>query len=100
MNLPRYDYLKQQIDSDARENLPCEAGWVGDGNTVRSISDEKLLERAVRGSRDPSAPDGHNHPRWVAVSKCFALGSTFSHQLCRRFGLDPAEMVSRNTRSD
>lgn len=66
-------------------------------HTVDSIPDAKLLERAVRGARDHTAPNRHKHPRWVAVSQIFALGSGFSHQLCRRFGLDPDEMVSRDT---
>lgn len=65
--------------------------------TVDSIPDAKLLERAVRGARDHTAPSGHKHPRWVAIAQVFALGSTYSHQLCRRFDLDPDEMVCRNT---
>lgn len=68
--------------------------------TVADIPDEKLLERAVRGARDHTAPSDHRHPRWVAVSQVFALGSTYSHQLCRRFGLDPEEMVSRMSSLD
>lgn len=65
--------------------------------TVADIPDEKLLERAVRGARDHTMPSRHKHPRWTAVSQCFALGSTYSMQLCRRFGLDPEEMVTRQT---
>lgn len=68
-----------------------------DGHTVDSIADAKLLERAVRNARDYTAPSRFKHARWVAVSHVFALGSTFSAQLCRRFGLDPDEMVSRQT---
>jgi len=29
------------------------------------------------------------------VMGAFSLGSTFARQLCRRFGLNPDEMVSR-----
>lgn len=65
--------------------------------TVADIPDDKLLERAVRGARDHTAPSRHKHPRWVAVSQAFALGSTYSAQLCRRFGLDPDELVTRQT---
>ena len=65
--------------------------------TVADIPDEKLLERAVRSARDVTAPSRHKHPRWLAVSQCFALGSTYSRQLCRRFRLDPDEMVDRMT---
>ena len=57
-------------------------------HTVSSISDDELLRRAVwnaRGSRI-----GY---RWVAVMEMFALGSTFSSQLCLRFGLEPDEIV-------
>jgi hypothetical protein len=68
--------------------------------TVADIPDEKLLERAVRCARDVTAPSRHKHPRWVAVSQAFALGSTYSHQLCRRFGLDPDEMVDRVSKLD
>jgi hypothetical protein len=54
---------------------------------VDSIPDAELLRRVVRHVVA-------NRPRrkefaWAAVSEAFALGSTFSAQLCRRFGLDP-----------
>jgi len=62
---------------------------------VSSIADEKLLARAVQNCRARSVRKGVKHPRWTAVSDTFALGSTFSWQLCRRFNLDPEEMVSR-----
>ena len=62
---------------------------------VSSIPDAKLLERAVRNARDRSSNKGVRHPRWVAVMDAFALGSTYAHQLCRRFGLDPDEQVKR-----
>lgn len=61
--------------------------------TVDSIPDADLLARAVRGA----APRQRKQPRWAAVSQVFALGSSFSHQLCRRFGLDPNEMLSPKT---
>lgn len=66
--------------------------------TVADISDEQLLRRAVANCRDKSAPSGGEHPRWVAVMDAFALGSTYAHQLCRRFGFDPNEMVVRHDR--
>lgn len=59
---------------------------------VSSIPDDELLRRAVRNARD-SGYGRRAHPRWVAVMHTFLLGSTFSAQLCRRFGLDPDEMV-------
>lgn len=60
---------------------------------VSSIPDEKLLERAVRTARAPRTRGYHY--RWVAVSEAFMLGSTFSRQLCRRFGLDPDERIRK-----
>ena len=62
-------------------------------DNVRSISDEELLNRAVRNARSRDCRKGERHPRWVAVVDAFALGSSFASQLCRRFGLDPDEMV-------
>ena len=63
--------------------------------SVYDIPDEELLRRAVRNARDRSYSKGTKHERWVAVMDAFALGSTYAHQLCRRFALDPDEMVSR-----
>lgn len=62
--------------------------------SVADIPDEKLLQRAVTSARSDHY-GVRNHPRWVAVSEKFALGSTFAHQLCERFGLDPNEQVRR-----
>jgi hypothetical protein len=55
--------------------------------TVASIPDAELMRRVVRSIT-------RKRPRrkefaWVAVSEAFVLGSTFSKQLCRRFGIDP-----------
>jgi len=63
--------------------------------SVADISDEDLLQRAVKNARDRYSRKGQRHRRWVAVASAFALGSTYSEQLCRRFGLDPAEYVKR-----
>lgn len=61
---------------------------------VSDISDDDLLRRAVTGAR--SRTHGRRyHWRWVAVMDVFALGSSFAHELCRRFGLDPDEKVRR-----
>lgn len=61
--------------------------------SVNDISDNDLLSRAVKNCR---AKNGRGYqPRWVAVSDTFGLGSTYSWQLCRRFGLDPDEKVKR-----
>lgn len=63
--------------------------------TVADYPDDFLLSRAVRGCRDHTASSGHRHPRWVAVSITFGVGSTYAMQLCRRFDLDPTEKVAR-----
>lgn len=59
---------------------------------VNDIPDAELLGRAVRECR-PRRRYG-KLPRWAAVSDQFVLGSTYAHQLCRRFGVDPDEKVS------
>lgn len=60
---------------------------------VSQIPDAELLRRAVRGCRSHIKSRRTKHPRWVHVSDVFALGSTFATQLCRRFDLDPDELV-------
>lgn len=62
----------------------------GDG-TVSEIPDSELLERAVRSARDRNKRG--KHTRAEAVMWAFAHGSTYASQLCRRFGLDPGELV-------
>lgn len=64
-------------------------------NTVLSIPDADLLARAVQNCRARNLRKGVKHPRWTAVADTFALGSTYSQQLCRRFNLDPDAMVTR-----
>ena len=63
--------------------------------TVRDIADDELIRRAVANCRGRDMRKGVKHCRWVAVMDTFALGSTYAHELCRRFDLDPDEMVSR-----
>lgn len=69
--------------SPLRDGIPS-------ADNVSSIPDEELLRRAV-----VSIKRGHRRrePRWVTVSDRFMLGSTYSAQLCRRFGFDPDEYV-------
>lgn len=62
--------------------------------SVADIPDEELLRRAVTSARGKYRA-GFGHMRWQAVMTCFGLGSTYAHQLCRRFGLDPEEVVKR-----
>lgn len=63
-------------------------------HTVADIPDTELLARAVKSARSLERLC-KPVPRWVAVKDVFLLGSTYAHQLCRRFGLDPDEMVTR-----
>lgn len=59
--------------------------------SVNDIKDEDLIGRAVRECRR-----GRGRQKiilWSKVSDRFALGSTYSIELCRRYGLDPDEMV-------
>jgi hypothetical protein len=58
---------------------------------VNDIPDNDLLSRAVRECR--RGRGRHKVYLWSKVSDRFALGSGYSMQLCRRFGLDPDEMV-------
>lgn len=60
--------------------------------TVADIPDAQLVERAVRNCRRQTM-HGRKELRWGRVSERFALGSTYSIQLCRRFNLDPHEYV-------
>ena len=57
--------------------------------------DSILVKNAVRNARSPFYRKGHKHWRWVAVRDVFCVGSSSAHELCRRFGLDPDELVSR-----
>ena len=64
-------------------------------SSVASIPDNELLRRAVTLCRGRDCRKGRPHPRWTAVMDTFALSSGFAMELCRRFGLDPDEMVKR-----
>ena len=57
-------------------------------SSVNSIGDDELLRRAVQTARGKRAG-----PRWAAVSERFLLGSTYSKQLCERFGFHPDERI-------
>lgn len=63
--------------------------------SVRDISDEELLRRAVVNARSRSYSKRVKHPRWTAVMDVFLLGSGYAHELCRRFNIDPDEKVAR-----
>lgn len=62
---------------------------MADGS-VNDIPDAELLGRVVR-----SKGRGRKGPRWARVSYLFNLGSTYSAQLCRRYGVDPEEKIGQ-----
>ena len=59
--------------------------------SVTLISDAALVKRAVANARARRV--AIETPRWVAIHDTFALGSTYSAELCRIHGLDPDEMI-------
>jgi hypothetical protein len=58
---------------------------------VNDIADDELLRRAVAAQQRGSGRG--KVPLWAKVSATFSLGSTYSAQLCRRFGFDPNKQV-------
>lgn len=64
--------------------------------SVNDIPDSTLLGRAVRACR--RGRGRARVPLWSVVSDYFGLGSTYSAQLCLRFGLDPDEQVKTSMR--
>jgi hypothetical protein len=67
----------------------------GQRHSVNSIPDAELLRRGVQQSRSRNCRKGQKHARWEAVMDSFLLGSSFAVELCRRFDLDPDELVAR-----
>jgi len=59
---------------------------------ICGISDAKLLQLAVSGVRNP-LPGNDGRPRWSLVGDLFGLGITSSAALCRKFGVDPEEIL-------
>jgi len=57
--------------------------------SVSDITDDELLGRAVR------SVEKRGSRKVVAVMDMFGLGSTYAHQLCHRYGVDPDEMKGR-----
>lgn len=63
----------------------------GAGCDVNDIPDNELVGRALKSLRRRRGRG--RQPLWANVADAFALGSTYSQQLCRKYGLDPDEMV-------
>lgn len=58
--------------------------------TVADIADEELLRRVMANlARKRSNSARLSVPLWSAVADHFALGSTYAHELCVRFGYTP-----------
>ena len=60
------------------------------------LSAEKLVERAVRNATPRL---NGKFPRWAVVVDTFGLGSTYAHDLCREYGLDPDEIIKSPRRT-
>lgn len=61
------------------------------------ITDTELVERAVRLAYPQT---NQPLPRWACVKQTFGNGSGVSRELCKRFGLDPDEMMKVPRRRD
>ena len=60
---------------------------------VSDIPDAELVRRCIQSLCVKPRPRAGGQPLWNAVGNRFALGSTYSMQLCRRFGFDPDQPV-------
>lgn len=58
----------------------------------RKYADVAWVERALR-QLWPRRPG--TYQRWALASEAFGCGSTFAMLLCREFGLDPDEYITR-----
>lgn len=61
---------------------------------VPELSDAFLVERAVRCAEPPEATA---MLRWAVIKRTFGVGSTVAKDLCRRFGLNPDEVIHSPT---
>lgn len=61
---------------------------------VNDIPDNELLQRVLRNMMRRGR-SREKLPLWSIVADNFALGSGYASQLCRRFGLDPDQIVKR-----
>jgi len=86
LTLRKLDALALAVATKASEADPVRA----EGYRDVVIDAPDLVERAVRNA---GRAGDHPFPRWSWVASAFGLGSTSSIKLCRRFELDPDEMV-------
>lgn len=62
--------------------------------SVNDVPDNELLQRVLR-NLNKRGRSREKLPFWSIVGDKFGLGSGYASQLCRRFGLDPDEIVKR-----
>jgi hypothetical protein len=69
------------------------------------MSDQALILAALKSCRHlhdvvdgEASPPERQRPLWVIVRDLFCVGSTSAADLCRRFNLDPDEMVPAEVR--
>lgn len=67
------------------DNAKARAASINRTGSVKDISDAQLLDRAV----SYLSRHARRQPAWARVGDVFALGSTYSAQLCQRFGICP-----------
>lgn len=60
---------------------------------VNDIADSELVGRVIRHLA--SRKRGYKQPLWTRVGDFFCLGSTYSMQLCRKYGKDPDAQVGK-----
>ena len=60
------------------------------------IPDSELIHRVISNAGRHVTP----MPRWGAITRLFAVGSTYAAQLCRDHGFDPDEQVGIHSNPD
>jgi hypothetical protein len=54
---------------------------------------ENIVRCVVRNAKRQNTPHTSKSPYWFIVSELCGVGSTSAHELCERFGIDPAEKL-------
>ena len=54
-------------------------------------SERELIQRAIDQASQYGANTGQ--PRWVAVKRAFAVGSTVAEAICWKYGYDPDKVI-------
>lgn len=56
------------------------------------FEERRLLMSVMRTMRSPTR---YKQQRWVIVMSVFCVGSTVAYAMCREFGFDPDEYLSK-----